>query len=167
MMRKTPFKSDHLAPAALAFSVQRRVRFEEVDSLGIVWHGRYPSYLEDLREALGRFYGIGYLDFFHHGIVTPLRSLHCEYLHPLRYQEEFVISGSLHWAEAARLNLSYRIFNREGGLVCEAWSVQMMLSYPEKELLLLPPPFYRDFLSDWQAGKLPLPEKSREECREK
>lgn len=157
-MKKPPFKIDPQAPSALAFSVPRRVRFEEVDSLGIVWHGRYPGYLEDLREALGNFYGIGYLDFFRNGIVSPLRSLHCEYLQPLTYQEDFVVSGRLHWAEAARLNLSYRITNRQGDLICEAWSVQMMLNYPEKELLLLPPPFYRDFLACWRAGKLPDPE---------
>ena len=26
------------------------VRFSEVDSMGVVWHGAYPLYLEDARE---------------------------------------------------------------------------------------------------------------------
>ena len=39
-----PFKQD--APEPLRAIVRRRVRFEEVDPLGIVWHGRYPVILK-------------------------------------------------------------------------------------------------------------------------
>ena len=37
------------------------IRFHEVDSLRIVWHGHYLKYFEDGREAFGRKYGIGYM----------------------------------------------------------------------------------------------------------
>ena len=30
------------------------VRFSEVDSMNIVWHGSYPLYFEDAREAFGK-----------------------------------------------------------------------------------------------------------------
>ena len=43
-------------PKPLETSVARRVRFEEVDPLTIVWHGRYPSYFEDGRAAFGEKY---------------------------------------------------------------------------------------------------------------
>lgn len=36
-------------------------RFSEVDSMNIVWHGSYPLYFEDAREAFGEKYGLGYL----------------------------------------------------------------------------------------------------------
>lgn len=29
------------------------IRFSEVDSMGIVWHGSYALYFEDAREAFG------------------------------------------------------------------------------------------------------------------
>ena len=38
-------------PKPLVAEVKRRVRFEEIDLLGMVWHGRYPSYFEDGRIA--------------------------------------------------------------------------------------------------------------------
>jgi acyl-CoA thioester hydrolase len=57
-----PHSDDLIAP--LKMTVKRRVRFEEVDALGIVWHGRYPGYFEDARTALGAAYDVGYLDFY-------------------------------------------------------------------------------------------------------
>ena len=40
------------APLPLTCTVPREVRFEEVDALNVVWHGRYPSYFEDARVAM-------------------------------------------------------------------------------------------------------------------
>ena len=39
---------------SLCVSAQRTVRFEEVDAVRFMWHGRYASWLEDGREAMGR-----------------------------------------------------------------------------------------------------------------
>ena len=39
-----------------------KVRFGEVDSMGIVWHGNYVKYIEEGRESFGRKYGISYLE---------------------------------------------------------------------------------------------------------
>ena len=42
----------------LSESIKIRVRFSEVDSIRMVWHGNYVTYLEDAREAFGRKYGL-------------------------------------------------------------------------------------------------------------
>jgi len=149
-MIKNPFKSPPGAPKPLHFEVKRRVRFEEVDTLGIVWQGRYPSYIEDVREALGDHYGIGYLDFFREGIVTPIRQLHIDYHLPLQLHEHFTITGEMHWTEAARLNLTYRIFNTQGELTTSGHSIQMMLDHKSRTVLMVPPPFFQAFLERWR-----------------
>ena len=43
------------------------VRFSEVDSMGIVWHGNYATYFEDAREVFGRLYHLEYLYIFEKG----------------------------------------------------------------------------------------------------
>ena len=63
-MIKPYFRRGEGQPPPLRAITKRRVRFEEVDPLGIVWHGRYPSYFEDARVELGRKYGIDYMDFY-------------------------------------------------------------------------------------------------------
>ena len=44
----------------LTVEKQFEVRFSEVDMMNIVWHGSYPLYLEDAREAFGEKYGLSY-----------------------------------------------------------------------------------------------------------
>ena len=51
----------------LKATVPLKIRFSEVDSMNIVWHGSYMMYFEDAREAFGREYGIAYLDIFGNG----------------------------------------------------------------------------------------------------
>ena len=45
--RRAYFAAVPDAPPPLRVDVGRKVRFEEVDSMGIVWHGHYASYFED------------------------------------------------------------------------------------------------------------------------
>jgi len=147
------FPPEEGAPPPLRLTVSRRVRFEEVDPLGIVWHGRYPSYIEDARVALGDRHGIGYLDFIAHGVVAPIRMMHIDYYRPLAFKETFTVEGILHWAETPRLNMEFVIRKESGETATTGYSVQMMLD-AEKNILLVPPPFFRDFMDRWKEGAL-------------
>ena len=48
----------------LKHSKDIEIRFSEIDSMGVVWHGSYTLYFEDAREAFGQKYGLGYMTFF-------------------------------------------------------------------------------------------------------
>ncbi|MFO7814068.1 MAG: acyl-CoA thioesterase [Pelovirga sp.] len=152
-MRKPYFRACPDAPPPLRIRVQRRVRFEEVDPLGIVWHGRYPSYLEDGRVALGGKYGLGYMDFYHHGVMAPIKQMHLDYLLPLRFEEEFSIEALLHWSDATRLNHEFILRNQAEQVVTTGYTVQL-LTDSQQRVLLVPPPFYEEFRQRWRAGEL-------------
>lgn len=141
------------APPPLRGSVERAVRFEELDPLAIVWHGRYASYFEDARTALGALYGIGYHDFLHHEVLAPVRVLHVDYHRPLQFGEVCEIEARLHWSDACRINMDYLITTRGGEVATTGYSVQMLLDR-EENLLMVPPPFYQQFLDHWRAGTL-------------
>ncbi|MBN2419615.1 MAG: acyl-CoA thioesterase [Deltaproteobacteria bacterium] len=152
-MLKPYFKNGNNDPLPLHIRVERQVRFEEVDALGIVWHGRYPSYLEDARGALGQKYGINYLDFHRNGVVAPIKMMHIDYHQPLTYPDLFEIEGILHWSDAARLNFEYIIRNEKGDIMTTGYTVQMMLDL-DKNLYMVLPAFYDDFCKRWKAGEL-------------
>ena len=64
------------AEASLVGKTSLRVRFSEVDSMQIVWHGEYVRYFEDGREAFGReFAGLGYMDIHASGYTAPIVEL--------------------------------------------------------------------------------------------
>jgi len=152
-MKKRWFAKSDNAPSPLTITVERQVRFEEVDAVGIVWHGRYPSYFEDARVALGAKYGLGYMDFYDQGVIAPIKQLHVEYHQPLRFEDQFTIEGLWHWSEAARLNYEFILRNQQQQVVTTGYSVQMLLD-DEANLLVVPPPFYQQFLQRWQQGEL-------------
>ena len=43
------------------------IRFSEVDSMHIVWHGSYALYFEDAREEFGRVFGLSYSCYVENG----------------------------------------------------------------------------------------------------
>ncbi len=152
-MRKPYFRPQDGAPQPLRCSVERTVRFEEVDPLNIVWHGRYPSYFEDGRVLLGEKYGLGYMDLYHQGIVSPIKQMHVDYQLPLRFGEPFSIEAILHWSDAVRLNHEFILRNTDGEITTTGYTVQLMMN-KEDNVLMVPPSFYEDFRQRWLAGEL-------------
>ena len=80
------------AEASLVGKTSLRVRFSEVDSMQIVWHGEYVRYFEDGREAFGReFAGLGYMDIHASGYTAPIVELQLQYKKPLRVNDTAVV----------------------------------------------------------------------------
>lgn len=151
-MRKAYFRHQQGAPEPLRCRVERVVRFEEVDPLGIAWHGRYPSYFEDGRVMLGEKYGISYMDFYHNGMVAPIKQMHADYQRPLRFGDRFTIEAILHWSDATRLNHEFILRNDKDEITTTGYSVQLFMD-KEENVMMLPPPFYEQFRQRWINGE--------------
>jgi acyl-CoA thioester hydrolase len=141
------------APPPLTATVTRCVRFEEVDMLGIVWHGRYASFFEDGRIGFGDRYGLSYQHFIEYGVKAPIVQMHLDYQRPLHFAETMRIETSLHWNDALRLDYSYLISGPAQKAVARGYTVQL-LTDPEGNLLLTPPIWIREFRDKWQEGLL-------------
>lgn len=124
---------------------QSQVRFSEVDSMGVVWHGNYVRYFEDGREAFGTKYGISYLDFARENIVIPLVKINCDYKKPLRYGDTATVVTRFVNCDAAKLQYEYIIYrNNTREVVATGSSVQVFLN-PDMELMLDFPPFFLEW----------------------
>lgn len=152
-MIKPYFPAEAGAPDPLRITVSRQVRFEEVDPLGIVWHGRYPGYFEDARVALSDRYGIGYMDFYGQGIITPIRQLHIDYVRPLHFKDIFSIEAVLHWTAATRINMEFILRDETQVVTTTGFTVQLMLD-TNGDTLLAPPALYRAFTDRWKKDTL-------------
>jgi acyl-CoA thioester hydrolase len=118
------------------------VRFSEVDSLLIVWHGHYVRYFEDAREAFGLNYGIHYLDVHKAGYSTPIVKVHCDYKRSLKYGDTALIEATYVDSDAAKLVFNFVIRNKSNNeIIATGETVQVFLD-SNKELCLTNPPFY-------------------------
>ena len=119
-----------------------RVRFNETDPLGIVWHGNYISYFEEGREAFGRKHGLSYLDVKNNGFVTPIVESHSKHKLPLKYGDIATIETTFEDAPSAKMIFTYKIFNTDNELVCEGRTIQVFVE-TDGELFLNLPSFFR------------------------
>jgi acyl-CoA thioester hydrolase len=123
-----------------------QIRFSEVDSLGIVWHGNYVSYLEDGREAFGREFGLGYYDVSEQGFLIPIVKLDMDFKLQVKYGEEIIIETTFVNNEAAKIMLAYTIYrSSDDAIVLTANSMQVFIN--EKGMLELINP---DFFLSWK-----------------
>lgn len=118
------------------------IRFSEVDSMGIVWHGSYAFYFEDAREVFGKKYGLEYLRIYDNGYYAPLTELHFNYKRPLKYQDRVRVVATYRPCDAAKIIFDYEIFDLETNeLMVTGHSVQVFLDR-DFQLVWNSPDFY-------------------------
>jgi len=133
----------------LKTSKEIEIRFSEVDSMNIVWHGSYALYFEDAREAFGKKYEIGYLDIFNNGFYAPLIELHINYKKPLNYKQKARVEISFRNSESAKIIFDYEIYNVEdNSLIATGYSIQVFLD-KEFRLVWSIPAFFEEWKQKW------------------
>lgn len=133
----------------LTIKTETVVRFSEVDSLGIVWHGNYVKYIEDGREAFGNKYNINYLTVLKEGFVAPIVQISCDFKKPLKYAETAIIETRFVNCEAAKLKFEYTIYRGSNNeIVATGETVQVFLN-KEGNLMLISPPFFLKWKKKW------------------
>jgi acyl-CoA thioester hydrolase len=133
----------------LKATVPLKIRFSEVDSMNIVWHGSYVMYFEDAREAFGKKYGLAYLDIFGNGFYAPLVDLSFKYKSPITYDMKPEITITYKPVDAAKIVFDYEITNPENGdVLATGHSVQVFMDL-NYQLVWANPDFYEEWKKRW------------------
>ena len=123
-----------------------KVRFGEVDSMGIIWHGNYVKYLEEGRESFGQKYGISYLDIYANDVMAPVVNMNIDFKKQVFYGDKLIIETEFVNTAAAKIVFHYKIFRiSDNELVATAESTQVFIDL-DREMILYPP----DFINDWK-----------------
>ncbi len=142
-------KTKQISSPSITATTRFKVRFSEVDSMHIVWHGNYALYLEDGREAFGREYpGLGYSDIHAAGYGAPIVDMQVQFRGPLRLGEEAVIETRYIDSDAAKICFEYEIRRPDGALVATASTMQVFTG-TGGELELVNPAFYLEWKKRW------------------
>ena len=133
----------------LKATVPLNIRFSEVDSMNIVWHGSYVMYFEDAREAFGKKYRIAYLDIFGQGYYAPLVELSFKYKNPITYDMKPEITITYKPVDAAKIVFDYEITNPDNGeVLATGHSVQVFMDL-NYQLVWVNPEFYEEWKKKW------------------
>lgn len=124
------------------------IRFSEVDSMAVVWHGNYMMYFEDAREAFGEAYDLGYMKMFDNGYYAPLVDISFNYKRPLTYGMKPEITIIYRPTEAAKIVFDYEIRDTaDGTLMATGHSVQVFMDR-NYQLVWTKPAFFEQWLKD-------------------
>jgi len=123
------------------------IRFSEVDSMNIVWHGSYVLYFEDAREIFGKQYGLDYLTIFANGYYAPLVDMQFSFKHTLNYGDQARIDITYVPCQSAKILFEYEIWLLKGSenILAATGSTTQVFLDKEYGLVLYSPDFYTDW----------------------
>jgi acyl-CoA thioester hydrolase len=114
------------------------VRFSECDLYGVVWHGRYAIYLEEIRNAACAKYGWSVAAARERGYLVPVTRMELSYKSPARMDTRIRVTARFRPPTVAKLVVDYQIYSTEGKLLTEAVTEQVLTRLDGELLLSLP-----------------------------
>ncbi len=137
----------------ISLEIEGDIRFSEVDSMNVVWHGNYLKYFEDAREAFGIHYGMAYIDIYNSGFLTPIVKSEIEHKFPLKYGDKFRTKIALVKTIAAKIVYEYEILNVTTGKISAVGKTIQVFIDNQGELQLVSPRFYEEWFNRIQWEK--------------
>ncbi len=100
-------------------TVRIRVRYEETDCSGVVYHANYFKYFEVGRTELMRSLGAPYRELEDLGLLLTVVEADAHYQSPARYDDLLRVDTALAEHSGARVRFHYRVFDdATGALLC-------------------------------------------------
>lgn len=93
------------------------VNYSQVDQMGYVFFGNYPTFYEIGRTELLRELDMPPAQLEKIGVILPVRNLESKYYHPALYDELLTIKSTLTDLSPTRIDFQFEIFNSEQKLI--------------------------------------------------
>jgi acyl-CoA thioester hydrolase len=137
----------------LTSRVEHTVSFNEVDMMGVVWHGHYLRFFEMAREAFARDHGIDVKELVSSGLRTPIVKADIKYKAPAHYGETLVIEARHTIEKEPKFVLKFRVIEKESRRLLTTGHTTQIFTNPEGEVYYFPPPLLEAFWKKWGESR--------------
>jgi acyl-CoA thioester hydrolase len=104
------------------FAATVRVRYEETDQMGVVYHGNYIKYFEVGRTELMRHLGFPYSDMEREGFLLTVVETRCKHLAAARYDDLLRVETRGEVVSPIRVRFRNRVVREQDDVVvAEGW----------------------------------------------
>ena len=133
-----------------------RVRYADVDQMGVAYHANYLRWFEVGRSEMFRFLGLPYRSIEEKGVLMPVSEVFCKFVSGARYDELITIETRLDPSVRGGMKFNYRIFSENGGtLVARGYTKHAFVDASGR--VVRPPAFLRQVLSGLKPSKEATP----------
>lgn len=91
------------------FKTKVKVRYNETDQMGVVYHSNYYHWFEIGRTELLDELGLPYKEIEQMGTMLPVIESHCVYKNPAKYADELTVFTKLVLLKGTRMKFEYNI----------------------------------------------------------
>jgi acyl-CoA thioester hydrolase len=116
------------------------VRFYEVDTYGVVWHGHYIGWFEVGRNDLTERFHLGPLQLKERDLLAPVVELTSQFKLPATFGDSLIVQTTMERTEVAKLIFHYRVLEKENEKVLATGSTTHVLTDLNGTLLYRVPP---------------------------
>ncbi len=138
-----------MAGIVLKARVEHTVNFNEVDMMGVVWHGHYLRYFEMAREAFGRKHGFDVQDFIDDSLLAPIVKVAIKHKAPARYGQTLVIEAGHTIKKEPKFVLTFRVTEKESNRLLVVGQTTQIFTKPSGDVFYFPPPLLKKFWKQW------------------
>ena len=100
----------------------RKVQYYETDMMGVTHHANYIHWMEEARIDYMEQAGFPYERMEKEGVLSPVRSVNCEYKRPTTFGDVIEIRVKVETLSGARMTVAYEMLNQAGETVFTARS---------------------------------------------
>ncbi|WP_151735484.1 acyl-CoA thioesterase ['Paenibacillus yunnanensis' Narsing Rao et al. 2020] len=122
-------KSQEPPSAGRWYGTAFRVRYQETDRMGVVYHANYLSWFESGRTEMFRRLGLTYRSMEEMGVLLPVTAADLQYKAPARYDDLVAVFARITVCSALRVGYEYEV-RRIGSGEAQAESVQEFPHFP-------------------------------------
>jgi acyl-CoA thioester hydrolase len=123
-----------------------RVRYADIDQMGVAYHANYLRWFEMGRSEMFRFLGLPYRAVEEKGVLMPVSEVFCKFVSGARYDELITIETRLDPSVRGGMKFNYRIFSETGRtLLARGYTKHAFVD--EAGRVVRPPAFMREVLS--------------------
>ncbi len=118
--------------------IEIRVRYAEVDQMGVMHHSRYWEYFEMGRTELLRLSGVTYRDVEASGVLLVISKCAARYLSPARYDDALVLTTSMTRMTTARIDHTYELRRADDNTVLATAETTLACISREGKIIAIP-----------------------------
>lgn len=112
-----------------------RVRYQETDQMGVVYHTNYIVWFEVGRCEFIRQFDIDYLELEKMGIFLPVVEVNCRYISPARFNDEVAIDTRLVYFSGSKMKFEYTVTRvSDGTPLATGWTMHIWVDRQMKRV---------------------------------
>ena len=112
-----------------------RVRYEETDTMGVVYYGKFFVWMEVGRVSLFRDIGFGYKEWVRREVEFPVVQAHADYRASARFDDEVLVKTRVASVGNSSIRFENEIYKLpEMELLCTGHTVHVLLNSKGKKI---------------------------------